>query len=97
MRDFLAIVPMRDATPDDFELLAALFGRPTKRDKAKQAEIKAAEKDLRDAIQAAYKLPKLADMVDAKAEANAVHAARVEEIERRYALAPLRDGDLGLT
>jgi len=88
MTDRLIIVPTRTATRADFDMLTALFGRP-RPDGPKQAELREAQQERQDAIQAAYRLTKLADVVDAKAAAEAAYAARVAEIEAKYALAPV--------
>jgi len=87
MTDRLVTVPASTATRGDFDMLTALFGRPTP-DGPKQAELKEAEQERHDAIQAAYRLTKLADVVDAKAAAEAAYAARVAEIEEQA----LREG-----
>lgn len=68
-----------------FAHVAPLFGRT--KPGPKDAELREAEAVHRAAIQAAYKLPKLADVVDAKATAEAAYRARRAEIELRHKVA----------
>jgi uncharacterized membrane protein len=80
----LYTIPASIATRADFDMMKALFGRPTKADEQKKAELAEAQRQREDAIQAAYKLTKLAGVIDAKNAAIAAHEARVAEIELRH-------------
>jgi hypothetical protein len=78
----LYTVPASIATRADFDTMKALFGKQD--DEQKKAELAEAQRQREDAVQAAYKLTKLADMIDAKNAAIAAHEARVTEIELRH-------------
>jgi hypothetical protein len=76
----LYTVPASIATRADFDMMKALFGKADQ----KKAELAEAQRQREDAVQAAYKLTKLADVIDAKKAAIAAHEARVAEIELRH-------------
>lgn len=84
MTDFLARVTANTATRADFEALAALFGKPTKADAARGAELAAALAEHRDAMQRTFAIPKLWDQITARDALKAEHEARVREIEARH-------------
>jgi hypothetical protein len=76
----LYTVPASIATRADFDMMKALFGKADQ----KKAELAEAQRQREDAVQAAYKLTKLADVIEAKNAAIAAHEARVAEIELRH-------------
>jgi hypothetical protein len=78
----LYTVPASIATRADFDMMKALFGKQA--DEHKKAELAEAQKQREDAVQAAYRLPRWADTVDAIHAAIAAHEARVAEIELRH-------------
>lgn len=86
MIDRLITADARKVTGAEF--FNALFPAP---DPQRKADLAAALKDRQDAIQAVYRgRGTLADDMARIAAIKAEHAARVEEIERRYAL-PILD------
>lgn len=85
-RDLLATVRTDAATPDDFGLLAGIFGRPSKADEALAAELAAALSEHRDAIQATFRSDaKLWDQIIARDALNAEYEARVQAIKAKHA------------
>ena len=71
--------------PADFlDAIAPLFGKPTKADKAKQAELDQALAEHQDAIQQTFKIKKLWDAITARDALKAEYADRVAEIEAKY-------------
>jgi hypothetical protein len=68
------------------DAVAPLFGKPTKADQQKQAELAQALTDHQAAIQQTYRSgAKLWDQIIARDALKAEHAARIREIEQRYA------------
>jgi hypothetical protein len=84
MTDFLITAPAGMSSTDFLDLIAPLFGKPTKADKRKQAELAAALAEHQDAIQRTYAIPRLWDQITAREALKVEFEMRVREIEQRY-------------
>lgn len=87
MTDRLILADARRVSSAAFlDAIGPLFGKPTKADLQRKAEIAAALEDYQAAVQATYAIPKLWDQITARDALKVEYDARVREIEGREQL-----------
>lgn len=72
----------RVTSSEAFDVFSRLFGRADPQEQAEKAE---ALEQHRAAMQESYRLPRLMDGIERRAELKAAYEARIREIEERYA------------
>lgn len=86
MTDRLILADARRVSCAAFlEAIGPLFGKPTKADLQRQAEIAAALEDHQAAVQATYAIKKLWDQITARDALKVEYELRLLEIGARYA------------